>query len=142
MRKIALILSAFGFVAFAGAARADQKTEHSEKTETSTTLTGKQKTTKTKKIERADGSTTEVKTETVTPKTDKREVVEKRAGDRPVVTEKREVTPVRHDSEASEKTEQHTTLTGKKQTKSTKKIENADGSRVETTTTTTEGNKK
>jgi hypothetical protein len=41
-----------------------------------------------------------------------------------------------------EKTEHHTTLTGKKQLKTTKKIDHADGTSTETTTTRTEGDKK
>jgi hypothetical protein len=135
MRKLALILSAFGFIAFAGLARADQKTENTEKTDTSTTLTGKQKTTKTKKIERADGTTTESKVETTRPKTD---------------ADKRDTTatPVRNDEAKPEvknnetKTEEKTTLTGKKQIKTTKKVDNADGSHTESTTTTTEPSHK
>ena len=92
--------------------------------------------TKTKKVERADGSSVETKTETVTPKTDadKRDVRDSDA------------TPVRHDeavrsdgkADATVKSEEHTTLTGKKEHKTTKKVDNADGSHTETTTTTTE----
>jgi hypothetical protein len=136
MRNFALVLSAFGFIAFAGMARADQKTENTEKTDSTTTLTGKHKTTKTKKVERADGSSVETKTETVTPKTDadKRDVRDSDA------------TPVRHDeavrsdgkADATVKSEEHTTLSGKKERKTTKKVDNADGSHTETTTTTTE----
>jgi hypothetical protein len=138
MRKLALILSTFGFIAFAGMARADQKTENTEKTDTTTTLGGKHKTTKTKKVERADGSSVETKTETVTPKTD--------ADKRDTTARDNTATPVRHDeavradgkTDATVKSEEHTTLTGKKEHKTTKKVENADGSHTETTTTTTE----
>jgi hypothetical protein len=142
MRKLALVFGALGFIAFAGAARADQKTENTEKTDTSTTLTGKQKTTHTKKIERADGSAVETKTETTRPKSDvKREEIRR---------DDNSATAVRHDDNAAVdrdtgaqvKTEEHTTLTGKKQMKTTKKVDNADGSHTETTTTTTEPNKK
>jgi len=45
-------------------ARAEGTAEVSEKTETGTTLTGNKKTTKTKKVEGADGSKTETKTTT------------------------------------------------------------------------------
>src|SRR6476620_10904537 len=134
MRKLALILSTFGFIAFAGMARADQKTENTEKTDTSTTLSGKQKTTHTKKIERADGSSVETKSETIRPKNE---------------VKRDDAMPVRHDERVDAdrkvddtgtqvKTEEHTTLTGKKQVKTTKKVDNADGSHTETTTTKTE----
>ncbi len=129
MRKLALVLSAFGFIAFAGVARADQKSENTDKTDTSTTMTGKRKTTHTKKIERADGSGVETTTETTMPKSaDKRD--------------DRDATAVRRDENkdhgAETKTEEHTTLGGKKQLKTTKKVDNGDGSQTETTTTKTE----
>jgi hypothetical protein len=129
MRKLALALSTFGFIAFAGIAHADQKTENSDKTDTSTTLTGKKKTTHVKKIERADGSGIETKTETTIPKNDV-----KRDENRD------EAMPVRNDDngKAQVETKEHTTLTGKKQIKTTKKMDNADGSHTETTTTRTE----
>lgn len=127
MRKLALTLSALGLLAFSGAARADQKTENSEKTDSTTTLTGKHKTTRTKSIERADGSGVETKVETTTPKeADKRD---------------NDAEPARRDdqkSDVTEKTERHTTLGGKQQVKTTKKMEKADGTQAETTTTTTE----
>jgi|KBSMisStaDraftv2_1062788.scaffolds.fasta_scaffold1089720_1 hypothetical protein len=125
MRKLALALSTFGFIAFAGIAHADQKTENSDKTDTSTTLTGKKKTTHVKKVERADGSGIETKTETTMPKNE---------------VKRDEATPVRNDDDANAQveTKEHTTLTGKKQVKTTKKMDNADGSHTETTTTRTE----
>jgi hypothetical protein len=131
MRKLALTLSALGFVAFAGIANADQKTENIEKTDTGTTITGKHKATRTHKMENADGSGVETKTETVTPKNVDR-------------ADDRDTRAVRDDGNAqvTEKTEHHTTITGKKQVKSTKKVENADGSQTETTTTRTEPDKK
>jgi hypothetical protein len=144
MRKLALILSTFGFIAFAGMARADQKTENSDKTDTSTTLTGKQKTTRVKKVERADGSGVETKTETTRPKNDaakndaaKNDV--RRDDATPVRNDERaDVERKDSDSGAQVKTEEHTTLGGKKQVKTTKKVDNADGSHTETTTTRTE----
>lgn len=142
MRKLALIMSTFGFVAFAGMARADQKTENSVKTESGTTLGGKHKTTKTKTVENADGSSTEVKTETTRPKAEDRKDVADRDADRDtrnVRDENRRDSDVRHDNGVEEKTSHHTTLTGKKQSKTVKKVDNADGSHTETTTTTTEG---
>jgi hypothetical protein len=139
MRKLALILSTFGFVAFAGMARADQKTENTEKTDTSTTLTGKQKTTHTKKVERADGSAVETKTETTRPKSDVKRDEVRRDDTMPARHEERVDADRRdNDTGAQVKTEEHTTLTGKKQVKTTKKIDNADGSHTETTTTRTE----
>ena len=119
MRKLALALGMFGFIAFAGVAHADQKTENSDKTDTSTTLTGKHKSTHVKKVERADGSGIETKTETTRPKNEvKRDE-----------TNRDEATPARDDGDANAKvkTEEHTTLTGKKQIKTTKKMEGADG---------------
>ena len=127
MRTLALALSTFGFIAFAGMARADQKTENTEKTDSSTTLTGKKKTTHVKKVERADGSSIETKSETTRPKD--------------AVKRDDDVTPARHedaDSNEQVKTEEHTTLGGKKQVKTIKKVDNADGSHTETTTTRTE----
>ena len=127
MRKLALTLSAFGLLAFAGVARADQKTENTEKTDSSTTLTGKHKTTHTKKVERADGSGVETTTETTRPKNE--------------VRRDDDATAVRNDEDngkAEVKTSEHTTLTGKKQIKTVKKMHNADGSDTETTTTRTE----
>ncbi|MCA1663096.1 MAG: hypothetical protein LC659_02275, partial [Myxococcales bacterium] len=62
MRNLALVFGAVGFITFAGMAHADQKTENTDKTDTSTTLTGKQKTTHVKRVERADGSGVETKT--------------------------------------------------------------------------------
>lgn len=139
MRKLALAVGAFGLLSFAGVARADQKTENTEKTDTTTTLTGKQKTTHTKKIERADGSSIETKSETTRPKNDRDA---ERRDDR--------ATNVRHDDAVADhdndrvkvKTEEHTTLTGKKQLKTTKQVDNPDGSHTETTTTKTEPNRK
>lgn len=153
MRKLALIMSTFGFIAFAGMARADQKTESTDKTESGTTLGGKHKTTRKKTVERADGSSTETKVETTRPKADDRnDVADRRDTDKRDVRsddDKRDVRNVRdddtkrdverHDNGLEQKTEHHTTLTGKKQTKTTKKVDNADGSQTETTTTTTEG---
>jgi cytoskeletal protein RodZ len=136
MRKLALMFGALGFIAFTGLANADEKTtENSVKTESSTTIGGKHKTVKTKKVVAADGTTTESKTEVVTPKTEKSE--------KPVDSAK----PVRNDdktrtSEVSEKTEDKTTLTGKHQIKTTKKVEKPDGTTVESTTTKTEPAKK
>lgn len=129
MRNLALVLSAFGFIAFAGVAHAD-KTENSDKTDTSTTLTGKHKTTHVKKSERADGSSVETRTVTTTPKdADKRddEAVRARHDDN-----------MNSDNGAETKTTEHTTLTGKKETKSTRKVEHPDGSQTETTTTKVE----
>ncbi len=135
MRKLALTLSALGFIAFAGIAHADQKTENTEKTDSSTTLGGKHKTTRTRKIERADGSTVDQKVETTTPKdVDKRDDIDRRD----------DTGNVRHDEKmgADEKVEHHTTLTGKKETKTTKKYQKPDGSEVESTTTVTEPKEK
>ncbi len=149
MRKLALIMASFGFIAFAGMARADQKSENTEKTESGTTLGGKHKTTKTRTVEHADGSSTETKVETTRPKENKKDVADRRDvrddNKRDVRTDdNRDVRDadkrdVRTDNGVEEKTEHHTTLTGKKQTKSVKKVDNADGSHTETTTTTTEG---
>lgn len=123
MKKLALILSALGLVAFAGVSRADDvKSENSVKTETGTTLTGKKRVTKTEKVINPDGTTTETRSETVMPKKEERkDIAEKRTSD----------------EGATVKTEHHTTLTGKKETKKTKKVENADGSETTTTTKTT-----
>lgn len=137
MRKMALTLGALGFIAFAGLANADEKstsTENSVKTESGTTISGKHKNVKTKKMVNADGTTTETKSETIAPKSDKRDVETRDNG----------VAPARSDdkSNVDEKTEEHTTLTGKKQMKSTKKAERSDGTTTETTTTTTEPKKK
>jgi hypothetical protein len=129
MRKLALALGTFGFIAFAGMAHADQKTENLDKSDTSTTLTGKRKTTHVKKVERADGSSMETRSETIRPKNEvKRDEMNRD-----------EATPVRDDGDANAKvkTEEHTTLTGKKQIKTTKDVKNADGSETETTTTRT-----
>ncbi len=155
MRKLALIMSTFGFIAFAGLARADQKTENSEKVESGTTLGGKHKTTRTKTVERADGSSVESKTETTRPKTeerrdlaDRRDVEKRDMQKRDIDESKRDIdenkrdVDTRRDNGVEEKTEHHTTLTGKKQTKTIKKMDNADGSHTETTTTTTEPDKK
>jgi hypothetical protein len=127
MRKLALVLSAFGFIAYSGIAHADDKAETGEKTDVSTTLTGKKKITKTKKTVNADGSTTEMKSETTLPKRD-------------------DDGNVRRDdnsgnSEFSEKSEHKTTLGGKKQTKTTRKVEGADGRESESTRTTTSPDK-
>ena len=125
MRNLALVLSTFGFIAFAGVARADHKTENTDKTDSSTTLTGKHKVTRDKKMERADGSSFETKVETTRPKN-----ADKRDDDRAL--------PARHDdgdNGAEVKTHEHTTLTGKKETKSTRKVQHPDGSQTETTTT-------
>jgi hypothetical protein len=141
MRKLALMFGALGFIAFSGLGNADEKTVKTEdtvKTESGTTIGGKHKVVKTRKTVAADGTTTDSKTEVVTPKSEKRDV------------DNNAVKPVRDDknvnSEVSEKTEEHTTLTGKKQIKSTKKVEKPDGTQVESTTTTTmpkpESNKK
>jgi hypothetical protein len=127
MKKLALILSAFGLVVFAGVSRADDvKSENSSKTETGTTISGKKKVTKTEKVTTPDGTTTETKSETVMPKTEEHKDV----------AEKRDT-----DEGATVKTEHHTTLTGKKETKKTKKVENADGSETTTTKTVTEPKK-
>jgi len=147
MRKLALVFGALGFIAFAGVARADQKTENTEKTDTSTTLSGKQKTTHTKRVERADGSAVETKTETTRPKNDVKRDEAKRDDIR---RDDNSATAVRHDERADAdhdngaevKTSEHTTLTGKKQFKTTKKVDNADGSHTETTTTKTEPDRK
>ena len=144
MRNLALVLSAFGFIAFAGMARADQKTENSDKTDTSTTLSGKHKTTRTKRVERADGSSVETKTETTRPKD-----ADKRDDNSATAVRHDDDTAVRHDNArrddnvrddngAEVKTSEHTTLTGKKEMKTTKKVKNPDGSETETTTTKTE----
>ena len=122
MRNFALVAAAFGMLAFTGVSRADQKTENSEKTDTSTTLTGKTKTTKTKKVERADGSTMEQKVETTRPKPGDRDAVEK----------------ARHEDTGDHvKTEEKTTLTGKKELKTTRKSVAPDGTETESTTTKT-----
>ena len=153
MRKLALVLGALGFISFAGIARADHNsTENTDKTDTSTTLTGKQKTTHTKRVERADGSAVETKTETTRPKNDVKRDDAKRADVRrdEVRRDENAATPVRHDDHATVdhdngaevKTTEHTTLTGKKQLKTTKKVDNADGSHTETTTTKTEADHK
>jgi hypothetical protein len=147
MRKLALVFGALGFIAFAGVARADHKSENSEKTDTSTTLTGKQKTTHTKRVERADGSAVETKTETTRPKNDVKRDEAKRDD---VRRDDNSATVVRHDDRAAAdhdngaevKTSEHTTLSGKKQLKTTKKVDNADGSHTETTTTKTEPDRK
>jgi hypothetical protein len=126
MRKLALTLSAFGFIAFAGLAHADDKTnENTEKTESSKTLTGKRKITHEKKVTGADGTTTEMNSETTLPKQDDNAAAD-RSGS----------------SSASEKTEQKTTLGGKRQLKTSKKVDNADGTSSESTRTTTEGANK
>jgi len=135
MRNLALVLSAFGFIAFAGMARADQKTENTDKTDTSTTLSGKHKTTRTKRVERADGSSVETKTETTRPKD-----ADKRDDNGATAVRHDDDTAVRHDNArddngAEVKTSEHTTLTGKKEMKTTKKVKNPDGSETETTTT-------
>jgi hypothetical protein len=152
MRNLALVFGALGFITFAGVARADQKSENTEKTDTSTTLTGKQKTTHVKRIERADGSAVETKTETTRPKNDvKRDEAKRDEAKRDEVrrddnsaTEVRhdDRADVNHDNGAEVKTTEHTTLTGKKQLKTTKKVDNADGSHTETTTTKTEPDRK
>jgi hypothetical protein len=142
MRKLALVFTAFGFIAFAGVAHADdQKTENTQKSDTSTTLTGKRKVTHSKKMVAPDGTTTETKSETTMPKNE-----DKRMDDR---AERRDsdTMPARHEDnngqdQVQEKTEHHTTLTGKKQLKTTKKLDRADGTSTETTTTRTEGDKK
>ena len=140
MRKLALVFGALGFIAFAGVARADQKTENTEKTDTSTTLSGKQKTKHVKRVERADGSTVETTTETTRPKNDvKRDEVRH---DDNSATAVRHDDRADHDNGAEVKTTEHTTLTGKKQYKTTKKVDNADGSHTETTTTKTEPDRK
>jgi len=126
MRKLALVVGAFGLLSFAGIARADhQKTENSEKTETSTTLGGKHKTTRDKKIERADGSSVETKSETTRPKASDRDAVD---------TDKRD------DMDSNVKTESKTTLTGKRKT--TRSYDAPDGTHTETTTTTTDPDRK
>ena len=122
MRKLALVAAAFGMFAFGATGRADQKTESSEKTDTSTTLTGKTKTTKNRKVERADGSTMEEKVETTRPKQGDRDAVEK----------------ARHEDTADQvKTEEKTTLGGKRELKTTRKSVAPDGTETESTTTTT-----
>ncbi|MDB4965628.1 MAG: hypothetical protein JWN44_1317 [Myxococcales bacterium] len=141
MRKLATILSVFGFIAFAGLAHADDKTEKSVKTDTSTTLGGQKKTTKVEKTKNADGSSTETKTEVVAPKRDeaaKRDEV-KRDGDVKRDADANRDVKTRHEvggAEVTEKSDTSTTLTGKKQTTKTKKVVNPDGSKVETKTTT------
>jgi len=137
MKKLALILSAFGLVAFAGVSRADDvKSERSNKTETGTTISGKKKVTKTEKVTTPDGVTTETKSETVMPKAEEhKDIAEQRD------VEKRDVEKRDTDEGATVKTEHHTTLTGKKETKKTKKVENADGSETTTTKTVTEPKK-
>jgi hypothetical protein len=124
MRKLALVLSAFGFMAYAGIAHADDtnKAENTDKTDVSHTLSGKKKITKTKKTANADGSTTEMKSETTLPK-------QNDDG-----TTRRDENGT---SESNEKTEQKTTLGGKKQTKQVKDVKGADGRETETTRTTT-----
>ena len=127
MKTLALALSAFGLVALGGVARADQKTQNTEKTDSSTTLGGKHKITRDKKVERADGSSMETRVETTTPKD-----ADKRDADRATA---------RHedgDNGVNVKTSEHTTLTGKKQMKTTRKVEHPDGSETDTTTTRTE----
>ena len=137
MRKIALATAALGFIALAGIASADEKvsTENSVKSESGTTITGKHKNIRTKKVVNADGTTTETKSETIAPKNEKRDMETRDNG----------VANTRGDDEnkaqVNEKTEEHTTLTGKKQMKSTKKVERPDGTTTETTTTTTEPKK-
>lgn len=139
MRNLALVLSAFGFIAFAGIAHADQKSENTEKTDTSTTLSGKHKTTHTKKSERADGSSVETKTVTTSPKdVDKRDEM----NTRDEADKRDDSMRARHDENndngVESKTTEHTTLTGKKEMKTTKKVQHPDGSETETTTTRTE----
>ena len=128
MRTLTLALAAFGLVALGGVARADHKIENSDTTDTSTTLSGKHKVTRDKKMERADGSSVETKVETTRPKN-----LDKRDEDRATA---------RHEDSDNNgvdvKTSEHTTLTGKKQMKTTKKVENPDGTQTETTTTRTE----
>jgi hypothetical protein len=130
MRKLATILSVFGFIAFAGMAHAEDKAaEKSVKTESGTTLTGQKKTTKTEKVKTADGSSTETKTEAVAPKhDDAAKHADAKPSDKPARAE--------GTAEVSEKTETGTTLTGNKKTTKTKKVEGADGSKTETKTTT------
>jgi hypothetical protein len=125
MRKLALVLSAFGFIAYSGIAHADDtnKAENAEKTDVSTTLSGKKKVTKTKKVMNADGSTTEVKSETTLPKRNDDGTARRDDANR--------------DTELDQKTEHKTTLGGKKQIKSTKKVQGSDGSETDTTRTTT-----
>jgi hypothetical protein len=127
MRKLALVAAAFGTLAFVGVARADQKSETAEKSDTSTTLGGKVKTTKTKKVERADGSGMETKVETTRPKATDRDAVDP---------------PRREDSDATVKSEEKTTLTGKKEHKTTRKLDAPDGTHTESTTTVTEPDRK
>jgi hypothetical protein len=151
MRNLALVLGALGFITFAGVARADQKAENTEKSDTSTTLTGKKKTTHDKRIERADGSAIETKTETTRPKNDvtrdeaKRDEAKRdevRRDDDSATAARHDDRDVNHDNGAEVKTTEHTTLSGKKQLKTTKKVDNADGSHTETTTTKTEPDRK
>jgi hypothetical protein len=136
MQKIALVMAAFGFVAFAGVARAD-KAESSDKTDQSTTLTGKHKTTHTKKIDRADGSSLETKSVTTVPKNDDDRATTDKRADR---ADRRDDRADKRDADhgADVKTTDHTTLSGKREIKTTKKLDNADGSQTETTTTKTE----
>ena len=142
MRKLALVFSALGFIAFAGVARADQKTENTDKTDTSTTLTGKKKTTHTKRVERADGSAVETKTETTRPKNEVRHDSDATVVRHDDGTVRHDDGTVDHNNGAEVKTTEHTTLSGKKQIKTTKKMDNADGSHTETTTTKTEPDRK
>jgi hypothetical protein len=123
MRKLALVLSAFGFIAYSGIAHADDKAENTEKTDVSHTLTGKKKITKTKKSVSPDGTTTEMKSETTLPKSDEQGV---RRDDNNSGS-----------NEANEKVESKTTLGGKRQIKSTKEFKGADGRESESTRTTT-----
>ena len=127
MRTFATILSVFGFIAFAGLAHADEKTEKSVKTESGTTISGQKKTTKTEKVKSADGSSTETKTEVVAPKHDD--------AAKPGEAKREEIKPA-GTAAVTEKTETGTTLTGNKKTTKTKKVENPDGSKTETKTTT------
>jgi hypothetical protein len=122
MRKLALVAAAFGMLAFVGTARADRKTENTEKTDSSTTITGKAKTTKNHKIERADGSTMEQKVETTRPKPGERQAVDR---------------PPDHKDQDQVKREEKTTLSGKKEMKTTRKTVAPDGTETESTTTTT-----
>ncbi len=129
MRKLALVLSAFGFIAYSGIAHADDKAENTEKSDVSHTLTGKKKISKSKKSVSPDGTTTEMKSETTLPKSEEQGV-------------RRDEQGVRRDdttgsSEASEKVESKTTLGGKRQIKSTKEFKGADGRESESTRTTT-----
>jgi hypothetical protein len=118
MRKLALTFAALGFVGFAGIAHADQKTEKVEKTDSGTTISGKHKNTRDRKVTNADGTSTETKVETTSPKN---------GDDHPANDDGK--------AEVSSKTEHHTTLTGKHETKTTKTVDNGHGTKTETTTT-------